>query len=224
MRNVFILGGRGAIGLAIAARFEEDGDVVIAPGHADLDLADRASISSYLSTLQVTPDVFVHCAAINRPARFEDTGDVLLQETMQVNVLGSLQVLRHFTPGMYARRSGKVVLVSSIYGHISRRGRLAYAASKHALNGITRTLALEMGEHGVLVNAVSPGFVETPLTRRNNSAEVIQGLVGKIPLGRLADPADIAEVVAFLSSERNRYINGQSIIADGGYSIGGFEQ
>ena len=115
------------------------------------------------------------------------------------------------------------MIISSIYGFPARNGRLPYVASKHALVGIAKTLAIELGPSNILVNAVSPGYVDTKMTSANNDAATIERFRAGIPLGRLAEPAEIADVVAFLCGGGNRYLTGQDIVVDGGYSIGGFQ-
>ena len=85
-------------------------------------------------------------------------------------------------------------------------------------------LALELGPQGIKVNGLAPGFVETSLTRRNNSSEIIAHMEKSIPLGHLAETDDIAKIAYFLASEDNRYISGQTVIADGGYTAGGFQE
>jgi 3-oxoacyl-[acyl-carrier protein] reductase len=95
--------------------------------------------------------------------------------------------------------------------------------SKHALNGAVKTLAIELASHGVLVNAISPGYIGTKMTYKNNSPETISKLVSGIPLGRLGYPEDIAEVASFLCSPKNRYLTGQDLVVDGGFSVGGFQ-
>ncbi|HVO30167.1 MAG TPA: SDR family oxidoreductase, partial [bacterium] len=85
--------------------------------------------------------------------------------------------------------------------------------------GLTRSLSLELAPHGVLVNAVAPGYVETDMTRKNNSPAEIAAIEKSIPLGRLAKPEEIAEVVAFLCSEKNTYVTGQTLVVDGGYTV-----
>jgi 3-oxoacyl-[acyl-carrier protein] reductase len=100
---------------------------------------------------------------------------------------------------------------------------LPYVLSKHALNGAVKTLAIELGPSGVLVNSVSPGYIATPLTYRNNSKQDLEKLVAGIPLGRLGEPHEIAKVVEFLCSDLNTYINGQDLVVDGGFSVGGFQ-
>ena len=93
--------------------------------------------------------------------------------------------------------------------------------SKHALVGAVKTLALELAADGVLVNSVSPGYIDTKLTRANNDSATIARLEAAIPLGRMGSPDEIAELVFFLASDTNRYISGQDLVIDGGFSIDG---
>jgi len=116
-----------------------------------------------------------------------------------------------------------VLVISSLYGFLARSGRLPYVISKHGLNGAVKTLAIELAPYGVLVNSLSPGYIGTKMTYQNNSEETIAKLVLGIPLGRLGSAEDIAEVAEFLCSKKNKYINGQDIVVDGGFSIGGFQ-
>jgi 3-oxoacyl-[acyl-carrier protein] reductase len=95
--------------------------------------------------------------------------------------------------------------------------------SKHALTGLIQTMALEFAAYDVKVNALSPGFVETAMTRKNNTEEIIDGFIKKIPLGKLAVTEDIANAAYYLCSPQNTYITGQNIIVDGGILAGGFE-
>jgi 3-oxoacyl-[acyl-carrier protein] reductase len=118
---------------------------------------------------------------------------------------------------MKRRQYGRIVNVSSVWSLVTKEGRLPYSASKSALNGITRTLAVELAPHNVLVNAVAPGYVNTELTRKNNTPEAIKAFAEQLPIQRLAEPREIAELVAFLCSARNSYITGQVIAIDGGF-------
>ena len=113
-------------------------------------------------------------------------------------------------------------MISSLYGTTSRVERLPYTLSKHALNGIVKNLAIELSENGVLVNSISPGYINTKMTYINNTKEQINKLERLIPLKRLGKPDEIAELAFFLCSPKNTYINGQDIVVDGGFSVGGF--
>ena len=223
MKTVFVLGGSGGIGRAVARRFQQKGWKVVAPSRKELDLEDRASIAQYFRDSAPRADAVVHCAGWNRPGPAETVTVEDLEKAMAVNVFGFFWVLRHLLPGMKRRKRGAVVAISSLYGLYSRRNRLPYATSKHALNGLMRTLALELGRHGIRVNLLSPGFVDTAMTRRNNDAATIRKLAERVPLGRLARPADIAQAAYFLCSSEGGYIHGANLVVDGGYSIGGFQ-
>jgi 3-oxoacyl-[acyl-carrier protein] reductase len=121
---------------------------------------------------------------------------------------------------MVQNKWGRIVNISSIYSIISRKGRAAYSASKAGLNGFTRTAALEYAGEGILVNSVCPGFVDTDLTRQNNTREQLAELTNHVPLRKLGSPDEIANFVYFLGSEQNQFITGQTIPIDGGFTTG----
>jgi len=221
--KALVLGGHGEIGSAIVDRLSRDGYIVTAVGRGDFDLARREEVLAYLERATPTFDVLVHSAGWNVPKLFESLTDDEIRQSLDANLLGFLTVARACIPHWKATRSGRIVVLSSLYGLFAREGRLPYVASKHALNGVVKTLAIELAPHGVLANSVSPGYIATNLTFRNNSRAKIDELVSGIPVGRMGRPAEIADVVAFLSSSQNTYVNGQTIVVDGGYSIGGFQ-
>ncbi|MDR3490944.1 MAG: SDR family oxidoreductase [Gammaproteobacteria bacterium] len=222
MKTLFLTGGTGEIGAAILEKFKKQNYTVLAPNRLELDLQSSAAVDNYLKELNVTVDSFVHCAGFNTPKPFSELSEDDVRNTFQINAFSFYSLSHHLVKHNLLKNPGSIVAISSIYGDFSRKGRFAYSASKHALNGMVKTLALELGEKNIKVNAVSPGFVDTKMTSKNNSAATIEDFKKRIPLGRLAAVEDIAEVVYFLSANNN-YINGQCIIADGGYSVGGFQ-
>jgi len=222
-KTVLVLGGGGDIGKAVCARLKAEGYAVDAPSSAVLDLADTRSIEAFFARQSRLYWGVVHSAGYNRPKPYRQITAEDIGRTLAVNALGFFEVLKHVLPRM-GRSGGSIVAVSSLYGTFARPGRLPYVMSKHALNGLVKTLALELGPEGITVNAVSPGFVDTKMTRRNNNAAALKSFREKIPLGRLALPSDIANAVSFLLDPRARYITGQDIVVDGGYSAGGFQQ
>jgi 3-oxoacyl-[acyl-carrier protein] reductase len=133
------------------------------------------------------------------------------------------QISKYLLPYFKRTKNGHILAISSIYGVVSRKGRSAYSMSKHALTGLVQTMALEFALYNVKVNALAPGFVETEMTKKNNTKEIIDGFIEKIPLGKLSLPEDIANAAYYLCSPQNTYITGQNIIADGGILAGGFE-
>jgi 3-oxoacyl-[acyl-carrier protein] reductase len=156
-------------------------------------------------------------AGINLPEPLESLKPDNFNHTLQVNLGAAMQLIQGLVPGMKRNGWGRIVNISSIFSLVSRSGRAAYTASKAGLNGLTMASALELAPDNILVNAVCPGYVATDLTYANNPPEVLDAIVNTIPLGRLAQPEDIAEVVAFLCSDANRYLTGQMIAVDGGF-------
>jgi 3-oxoacyl-[acyl-carrier protein] reductase len=116
-------------------------------------------------------------------------------------------------------KGAKIVNISSIWGHISKEKRSLYSSTKTALLGMTRSMAIEFGPHNIIINCVSPGFTNTELTNQSLSKNEKNDLTSEIPLGRFAEVNDIAELVTFLVSDSNKYITGQNIIIDGGFTI-----
>jgi 3-oxoacyl-[acyl-carrier protein] reductase len=113
---------------------------------------------------------------------------------------------------------GKIVNIASVFSIVSRAKRAAYSTTKWGLVGFTKAIAHDLAPHNILVNAVSPGFVDTELTRRILGEKEIEKLVSSIPQKRLADAGEIAKAILFLTSDHNTYITGQNIIVDGGFT------
>ena len=120
---------------------------------------------------------------------------------------------------MQKNRYGRIIAISSSYSTITRAGRSSYSVSKAALEAIIRSVALENAQNNILANSIVPGFIETPLTLKNNDKVQIEKILERIPTGHMGKPSDVAKLVWFLMSEQNTYITGQSIRVDGGFSI-----
>jgi NAD(P)-dependent dehydrogenase (short-subunit alcohol dehydrogenase family) len=217
-RTALVTGASRGIGSAIARRFEELGARVLAPSRAELDLADDSSVDGYLRSLQGAVDILVNNAGVNPLGTAVEASDEEIAETLHVNLVSPMRLARAVAPAMAARGYGRILNVSSIWAMVAKPRRFAYSTSKAGLNSVTRALAVEMASGGVLVNAIAPGFVDTELTRANNTPAELAAVVSGIPLGRLAQPAEIAELAAFLCSSRNSFVTGQVIVADGGYT------
>ncbi|OCB32380.1 short-chain dehydrogenase [Mycobacterium malmoense] len=208
--------GRG-IGRCVADTLESKGIRVLRPGRQELDLAAPESVTAYLTSLADAVDILVLSAGINNPESLQNLSSGNWSNTQQVNVSSNLLLLQGLLPRMAARRYGRVVAVSSVYAHRARTGRVAYSASKAAIEEVVRSVAVEYGPFGVLANCVAPGFVLTDLTYQNNDAKQLQALAERIPVGRLAEPEEIALFISWLVSAENSYITGQSIAIDGGF-------
>ncbi len=223
MRRALVTGGARGLGRAIAARLASEGVEVVTPARAELDLAARESVQAWIADADARGalafDILVNNAGENFPRPIEEVEEHVLRRTFEVNFFSAFALTAAILPAMRARGGGRVVNVSSVYAQRTRPGRSVYGATKAALESLTRTAAVEAAPHGVLVNAVAPGFVETELTRQNNGPEALAALSARIPVGRLAAPPEIAEVVAFLASERNTYLTGHTLVVDGGFSL-----
>jgi 3-oxoacyl-[acyl-carrier protein] reductase len=222
-KTAFVTGGNGEIGKAIVSVLSDNGYNVIAPSSKEMDCSNNESLKRYFDSFSINSiDVFVHCAGINNPKVYTDVTPETINRTIQINTLSFLFICQYLNK-YFKENVSRVVAISSIYGSVSRSKRIEYSTSKHAMKGVVQTLALELATRGILVNSVSPGFIATSLTYKNNSTEVINQLIADIPLKKLGQPEYIAELVLFLASEKNQFITGQDIIIDGGYLIGGFQ-
>ncbi|MFP3987388.1 2,3-dihydro-2,3-dihydroxybenzoate dehydrogenase [Streptomyces sp. E11-3] len=195
------------------------------------DVADAAAVADVVDQVEhgMGPvDVGVSVAGILRPGPLCETTNEDWAETFSVNTTGVFVVLRELARRMVPRGRGSLVTVGSNAGGVPRTGMGAYAASKAAATMLTRCLGLELARHGIRCNVVSPGSTDTPMQRQlwtgeEDLARVIAGTpeqfrVG-IPLGRIADPADIADAVLFLVSDRARHITMQDLFVDGGATL-----
>jgi len=216
-RVALVTGASRGIGAAIARVFQEAGATVLTPTRAEMDMSDIASIERYIDAVNGPIDVLVNNAGINILAGLDEIGRDGLNEMLQINLVAPIMLTKLVAEKMKANRYGRIVNISSIWSVVAKERRLAYAASKSAMSGVTRTLALELGQYGVLVNSIAPGYVNTELTSQNNSPEQIKNICSNIPLERLAEPEEIAEVAAFLCSRKNSYMTGQVLVVDGGY-------
>ncbi|MBS1984652.1 MAG: SDR family oxidoreductase [Bdellovibrionales bacterium] len=214
-----VTGGSRGLGKAMCELLSARGVQVVAPGREELDLSSSASIDAFLKTpVAGKIDILINNAGINNPEAIEQISDKNWQETLQINLTAPLKLIQGVAPGMKARGWGRIVNVSSVFSVVTREKRAAYSAVKSGLNGLTRTAAVELAPFGILVNSIAPGYVDTDLTRKNNPPEVLEKIIQTIPARRLAKPNEIVETVAFLVSEANGYLTGQTVVVDGGFS------
>jgi 3-oxoacyl-[acyl-carrier protein] reductase len=184
-----------------------------------LDLASKDSIEAYLNDhSDITADILINNAGMNVPEKISEISWDIWNKTLQTNLSSAVRLIQFFAPGMSSRGYGRILNTSSILGLFSKEGRAAYSMTKAALNALTRSAALEFGAGGVLVNSLAPGYVDTELTRKNNSPEALASIIRSIPLGRLAHPRELARVAGFLVSDQNTYLTGQTIVVDGGFT------
>lgn len=215
--KVFLTGGSRGIGKNIKETFEKMGGCVISPTHDELDLLSSASIESYIKKSTLDFDIFVHCAGLNLLAGINEITEEIYTDVFKVNCFAPLMLLKSITQNMKDKQYGKIVFISSLYASVSRERRIAYSASKNALNGIMKSLSLELAPYNIMVNSVAPGYVMTDMTRKNLSDKDIIEIEKNIPTGRFQDEEEISDIVAFLCSQYNKSITGQLISVDGGF-------
>ncbi|GAB3857696.1 SDR family oxidoreductase [Nocardioides maradonensis] len=237
---VVVTGGASGIGAAAARRFSaEGGRVVIVDvderGGRELaieldgagasatfvrasvtDEADVAAVYEHVRRVHGRLDVLFNNAGIVRESWGATTALADWREVLAVNLDGAFLMARDAIALMKAAGGGSIVNTASMLAHVGTPGATSYVTSKHAVEGLTRNLALEHAADGIRVNAVCPGYVRTPMVQADIDAD--PGLPGRHPLGRLAEPEEIAAVVAFLASDDASFVTGASYVVDGGYT------
>jgi NAD(P)-dependent dehydrogenase (short-subunit alcohol dehydrogenase family) len=219
--------------LVVSGRHEDAGQALAAElrglgGKADFIRADVRREDDVRSLVDQTVARFGRLdAAVNSAGTEGKPGPVTEQTadsyaaTFDTNVLGTLLSMKHELRVMQAQHSGSIVNISSTYGHAGTGGASVYAASKHAVEGLTKSAALEVAGTGVRVNAVAPGPTETGmLDRFTGNAERKAGLVATVPLRRVGKPDEIAGAILFLCSDKASFITGHVLSVDGGKSAG----
>jgi 3-oxoacyl-[acyl-carrier protein] reductase len=214
--NIFLTGGSRGIGLAIKNKFEIEKHKVFAPTKFELNLLDFKAIDKYLETFTEDIDVLINNAGVNNISNLEDLDILNIANTLQVNTIAPLLLIKNLSKNMIKNKKGHIINISSILSYTSKKGRITYSASKAALDSVTKTCALELKEHNIQVNSICPGYVETELTYKNNSAEQIEEIKSSMAIKRLLKPEEIAEEVYKLAL--NKGITGQIISVDGGLS------
>ena len=246
-RVIVVTGGASGIGLAVAREAARQGARVAiidssqdqsASAVAELKAAGARAVAEVLdvrdaaaceaATIRIEQalgpiDGLVACAGTSRPEPAEAMTDDTWDAVLGINLTGLFRSIRPAATRMIARGRGAIVTISSTDGLGGHAGRSHYAASKHGVVGLTRSLAIEWGRHGVRVNAVAPGVVDTPLLRRNIPVEHIENaMIDRVPIGRFSTALEQANACLFLLSDAASYINGATLAVDGGLTAGYF--
>ncbi len=252
-KAALITGASRGIGRAIAVRFAEEGaDLVLAATNADklretqalaeahgaavtlhtLDVADRAQVQGLVDAAVAAHgrvDVVVNNAGVYKAARFVDYTAEDFDQVMQVNLYGAFHVLQLCLRQMLEQGGGKVVNIASTAGKWESPNQAAYNASKHALVGLSRCAALETAAHGITVNAICPGFVETDMLGEfDTHAQILgvgveqlkAGMLQRVPMGRMLQPEEIAHLAVYLAAAESDGMTGQTITISGGMRMG----
>jgi len=183
-----------------------------------LDVNSNASIETLMDKINEelgAVDILINNAGITRDTLLmrmkEEDWDAVINTNLKSVYKLSQAVLR----GMMKNRSGRIINISSVVGHMGNAGQTNYAAAKAGINGFTKSLAQEVGSRGITVNAIAPGFIDTDMTRALDDTQR-ESLLKHIPLAKLGQPQDIAQAVCFLASDAANYITGETIHVNGG--------
>ena len=243
MRTALITGGGSGIGLAIAEKFVAGGIITVIVGRDQQKLAAAAEklgplchpVSADLNDLAAIPalvqkiidayghiDILVNNAGINMKKEFTEVTDEDFDKILHTNLKAVFSLSREVVKTMLPLGKGNIINISSMASQYGIPKVIAYTASKSAIEGMTKAMAVELSPMGILVNCIAPGFIATDMSAKalNGDAERKQKVFSRTPLGRLGDPADIGDAALFLASDQAKYLTGVVLPVDGGNSIG----
>ncbi|MFI0408521.1 beta-ketoacyl-ACP reductase [Actinomadura sp. 3N508] len=231
-RSVLVTGGNRGIGLAIARELAAAGDAVAVTYRSGeppdglfgvrCDVTSAEDVDAAFGKIEAEQgpvEVVVANAGITKDTLLAIMSEDAFTSVLDTNLTGSFRVAKRAVKSMMRKRTGRIVLVSSVVGLTGSAGQTNYAASKAGMVGFARSLARELGSRGVTVNVVAPGFVDTDMTAVLTEDQH-KAITASIPLGRIARPEEIAKAVRFLASEDAAYITGAVIPVDGGLGMG----
>jgi NAD(P)-dependent dehydrogenase (short-subunit alcohol dehydrogenase family) len=237
-RTAIVTGAEGGIGSAIVRAFCDAGVRVLAvdrPGGGASALSSLAGVRSLRVDItdEHAPEEMVACcvkefggldivvnnAGIVIAEPFESLADAAWEQTLAVNTTAVMRISRAAVPNLKARGRGRIINIGSTSSAFAAAEHASYCASKHAVAGLSKAMALDLGKYGITVNYVMPGFIATPMASDNYDPALIEAWRAATALGRIGNPDDIAGVVLFLASEQSRYMTGAALVVDGGHSL-----
>lgn len=238
-----VTGGGSGIGFAIARKFASEGMLVYITGRnlekleaarnaigencraAQLDMQNLKEIPAFVQNIageHSRIDVLVNNAGINMKKPFTEVTDEEFQNIILTNLTAVFVLSREVAKVMLPRQSGSIIHISSMTAHYGIPKVVAYTASKTALEGMARSMAVDLSPHGIRVNCIAPGFIVTAMTSKafESDPERKNRAIARTPMGKMGDPEDIANTAFFLASDASAFITGTTIKVDGGNSIG----
>jgi len=233
-KKVLITGATRGIGHSIASSFVKEGAKVTITGrkninkfktdleiedYIQLDSKNSQSTISFFSTIKKMRafDILINNLGINQIDFICNIKSKNFKEILFTNLELPFELSKIVASRMIKVKKGKILNISSIWGIVTKENRTSYSVSKSALNGLTRSLSIDLAKYNILVNSLSPGIVNTDLTNKILGSQVNK-IKSQIPLKRLAETKDISPLALFLTSDLNNYITGQNIVIDGGYT------
>ena len=239
MKNVLITGATGGIGNALVKKFYDSGYNICASGTnkeklnklsntfpdkiivVQCNLSNKEQIQYLVDKAEEklgSVDVLINNAGITRDNLFMRMKDTEWDEVINLNLNSNFVLTKLIIKGMIKSRWGRVINISSDAAKVGNPGQSNYVASKSAIEGLTRTIANEVASRGITVNCVSPGFINTEILNSLDKSR-LENMINKVPMGRIGEANEIAEVVFFLSSKESSYITGQVLHVNGGLTM-----
>jgi len=231
-RKLLVTGGTGSIGSSICTYFNNNGcnDIYSTTTNLNKVKSDQDHIKfkeldlNNIENLNLDEifdfevDYLVLNAGLNKDNIFLRMSSEEWNNVINVNLNSSFHLLKHFTKRMVKKRFGRVVFISSVVAHTGNPGQVNYTASKAAISGMVKSLALELSTRNITVNSVAPGFIQSNMTDKLNDNQK-NSILDRIPMKKLGDSTDIAKAVGFLCSENANYITGQTLHVNGGLAL-----
>ncbi len=231
-KNLFITGGTGSIGNSICHYFKNNGCEEIYASTTNLEKVNpndkfinykqlnlsEISKNNLDELLNIDIDYLVLNAGVTKDNIFLRMSVEEWKDVIDINLNSSFYLLKHFIKKMVKKRFGRIVFISSVVAHTGNPGQVNYTASKAAISGIVKSLALELSTRNITVNSVAPGFIQSNMTDKLNEIQK-NTILERIPMKKLGNPEDIAKTVGFLCSDNANYITGQTIHVNGGLAL-----